>query len=138
MHPTGFPRRYAIPVVIQYARPVTDLEATIDRVRFFLALGVLLGSCLALVAGLLLARRAMSPIAALTKAARKIADTRDPGRNMPVSSADDEVAELARTLQAMLDALDAARDETESALTRQREFVADASHELRTPLTSSC
>jgi glycogen debranching enzyme len=36
----------------------------------------------------------------------------------------------------MLAALDAARSETESALTRQREFVADASHELRTPLTS--
>ena len=36
----------------------------------------------------------------------------------------------------MLRALDAARDETEAALARQREFVADASHELRTPLTS--
>ena len=33
-------------------------------------------------------------------------------------------------------ALDASRSETEAALTRQREFVADASHELRTPLTS--
>ena len=32
--------------------------------------------------------------------------------------------------------LDAARAETEAALERQREFVADASHELRTPLTS--
>jgi two-component system OmpR family sensor kinase len=46
------------------------------------------------------------------------------------------VAELARTLEAMLVALDSARSETEAALTRQREFVADASHELRTPLTS--
>ena len=36
----------------------------------------------------------------------------------------------------MLGALDSARAETEAALTRQREFVADASHELRTPLTS--
>src|SRR5256886_3249568 len=36
----------------------------------------------------------------------------------------------------MLRALDAARAETEGALSRQREFVADASHELRTPLTS--
>jgi signal transduction histidine kinase len=33
-------------------------------------------------------------------------------------------------------ALDASRSETEAALNRQREFVADASHELRTPLTS--
>ena len=36
----------------------------------------------------------------------------------------------------MLDSLEAAREETEGALDRQREFVADASHELRTPLTS--
>ncbi len=36
----------------------------------------------------------------------------------------------------MLASLDAARAETEGALARQREFVADASHELRTPLTS--
>ena len=46
------------------------------------------------------------------------------------------MAELARTLQAMLDSLEAAQEETEGALQRQREFVADASHELRTPLTS--
>jgi two-component system, OmpR family, sensor kinase len=36
----------------------------------------------------------------------------------------------------MLRSLDAARTERETALRRQREFVADASHELRTPLTS--
>ena len=36
----------------------------------------------------------------------------------------------------MLGELSAARGETEAALERQRDFVADASHELRTPLTS--
>ena len=36
----------------------------------------------------------------------------------------------------MLRSLDDARAETEAALARQREFVADASHELRTPLTT--
>jgi signal transduction histidine kinase len=46
------------------------------------------------------------------------------------------VAELARTLEGMLQGLDAARSGTEAVLNRQREFVADASHELRTPLTS--
>jgi signal transduction histidine kinase len=136
VHPTGLPRTTLVPVVIQYARPVKDLEATIDRVRFFLILGVFAGSGLALVAGLIIARRAMSPIAALTTAARKIAETRDPSRRVPVPLTDDEVAELARTLQAMLDSLEAAREETEGALVRQRQFVADASHELRTPLTS--
>jgi signal transduction histidine kinase len=49
---------------------------------------------------------------------------------------DDEVGELAQTLEQMLRSLDAARSEREAAMRRQREFVADASHELRTPLTS--
>ena len=57
-------------------------------------------------------------------------------RRIPHPEAEDEVAELARTLEGMLAALDAARTETEATLDRQREFVADASHELRTPLTS--
>jgi signal transduction histidine kinase len=55
---------------------------------------------------------------------------------VPQSEAEDEVSELARTLQGMLRELDAARGETEAMLVRQRRFVADASHELRTPLTS--
>jgi two-component system, OmpR family, sensor kinase len=105
-------------------------------VRLFLMLGVLGGTGLALVAGLLLARRAMTPIAGLTATARDIARTRDPRQSMPKPAAEDEVAELAATLQDMLLALEASREETEGALARQREFVADASHELRTPLTS--
>jgi signal transduction histidine kinase len=55
---------------------------------------------------------------------------------LPRPEANDEVADLARTLENMLTELGAARAETEGALLRQREFVADASHELRTPLTS--
>jgi signal transduction histidine kinase len=121
---------------VQYARKLSDVDATTARVRFFLALGVLGGAALALLAGVATARRAMSPIAELTEAARTIARTRDPSMTLPMSPAKDEVAELARTLDEMLRSLDAARTETESALGRQREFVADASHELRTPLTS--
>ena len=82
------------------------------------------------------ANRAMRPIAALTAAASDIATTRDPSRRIPEPESDDEVAELARTLDQMLRELDAARAETEADDQRQREFVADASHELRTPLTS--
>ena len=55
---------------------------------------------------------------------------------MPEPEAEDEVAELAKTLEAMLRSLDASRAETQRAMQKQREFVADASHELRTPLTS--
>ena len=121
---------------VQYAKPTDSVDATIARLKFFLALGVLTGTGLALLAGLAVARRAMSPIASLTRTAKEIARTRDPGIRLPEPTGEDEVADLTRTLEEMLEALDAARTETEGTLARQREFVADASHELRTPLTS--
>src|SRR5215207_5436158 len=121
---------------VQYARRLSDVQATANRVRFFIGLGVLGGTALALLAGISIARRAMAPIAELTETARTIERTRDPSRRIRYPEGEDEVAELARTLDGMLHALDQARSETEATLSRQREFVADASHELRTPLTS--
>jgi two-component system, OmpR family, sensor kinase len=123
-------------LTLLYARPLSDIDHTLARVRLFLILGVLGGTVLALLAGLATAQRAMRPIAELSDAARDIERTRDPHRQLPHPDAEDEVAELARTLEAMLGSLGAARAETEATLDRQREFVADASHELRTPLTS--
>jgi signal transduction histidine kinase len=122
--------------LLLYARPLSDVDHTLGKVRLFLLLGVMGGAVLALLAGLYVARRAMRPIAELSDAAREIERTRDPSLRVPFPEAEDEVAELARTLDGMLAALDASRSETEALLDRQREFVADASHELRTPLTS--
>jgi signal transduction histidine kinase len=124
------------PFMLAYARPLSDVEHTLARVQFVLLLGVLGGTLLALLAGLATAQRAMRPIVQLTEAARGIERTRDPSRRLPHPEAEDEVSELARTLEDMLASLDAARAQTEAMLNRQREFVADASHELRTPLTS--
>jgi two-component system OmpR family sensor kinase len=121
---------------VQYARRLSDVEAREDRVRVFLGLGVLAGAALALLAGLATATRAMAPITRLTDTARAIARTRDPSLTIPHPESDDEVSELATTLESMLHALNEARGETEATLARQRQFVADASHELRTPLTS--
>jgi signal transduction histidine kinase len=123
-------------IYVQYARRLSDVQATANRVKVFLGLGVLGGAALALLAGLATATRAMTPITRLTEAAREIERSRDPSLRIPHPQSEDEVAELARTFEGMLHALDDSRGETEAALARQREFVADASHELRTPLTS--
>jgi len=121
---------------VQYGRDEQHIDSTVGRLWLLIAAGVLGATLLASLAGMAIARRAMRPISSLTATARTIAETRDPSSHMPQPRVDDEVGELARTLEQMLRSLDAARDERETALRRQREFVADASHELRTPLTS--
>jgi signal transduction histidine kinase len=128
---TGAPTGY-----VQYGRNVAHVDSTVDRLWLFIAAGILGGTLLASLGGVAIASRAMRPISALTATARAIAATGDPSRRMPDPRVDDEVGELARTLEEMLRSLDAARTEREAAMKKQREFVADASHELRTPLTS--
>jgi len=121
---------------VQYGRSLDHVEETVNRVWLLVFGGILGGTLLAVFAGVMIARRAMRPIASLTATARDIATTRDPSKQMPEPAADDEVGELALTLDEMLRSLDAARAEREGVMQKQREFVADASHELRTPLTS--
>ncbi|HVC85357.1 MAG TPA: HAMP domain-containing sensor histidine kinase [Solirubrobacteraceae bacterium] len=123
-------------VIVEYGLPVAPLAGEIASLELVLLLGVLIGTGLAFAAGAFVARRAIAPIAGLTAAASEIERTGNPDHTLPEPIADDEVAELSRTLSGMLASLSEARNETESMLERQRAFVADASHELRTPLTS--
>jgi two-component system, OmpR family, sensor kinase len=121
---------------VQYGRSLAHVDSTVERLWLFIAAGILGGTLLASLGGMAIAARAMRPISSLTATARQITATGDPSRHMPDPAVRDEVGELALTLERMLRSLDAARAEREEAMTRQREFVADASHELRTPLTS--
>jgi signal transduction histidine kinase len=70
----------------------------------------------------------LSPIEAIRRRVATIA-ANDLTERVPESGGDDEVSRMARTLNAMLDRLEAS--------TRvQQEFVSNASHELRSPLTT--
>ncbi len=80
---------------LYYARPLSSLNETISEVRIYLTGGVLVGTILALLAGLLVAQRAMRPVVELTDAAREIERTRDPSLRIPHPEAEDEVADLA-------------------------------------------
>ncbi|MDQ8045105.1 MAG: HAMP domain-containing sensor histidine kinase [Solirubrobacteraceae bacterium] len=123
-------------IYVQYGRSTASVERTISRINLLLAFATLIGSALALAGASWIGGRALRPVSELTAEANAIAQTGDGSRRLPVPDRNDELGELARTLDVMLDSLAAAQDTTERTLQGQREFLADASHELRTPLTS--
>jgi len=71
---------------------------------------------------------ALAPIEAIRRRVAAIA-AEDLSQRVPLTGGDDEIARMARTLNAMLDRL-------ESSSKFQQEFVSNASHELRSPLTT--
>ena len=80
----------------------------------------------ALLLGWLVARRVLRPVQRITETARASSET-DLHHRVALEGPDDELKELADTLDALLDALERAFDS-------QRAFSANVSHELRTPL----
>ncbi|MEJ7786552.1 MAG: ATP-binding protein [Solirubrobacteraceae bacterium] len=126
-------RLLATPVRAQDQRLVvvvgTSVEDQQDALRNLLAL-LLIGGPIALLlaslAGYGVAAGALRPVDAMRRRAAEIGDA-EPGQRLPVPEADDEIARLGETLNAMLSRL-------EAAFERERTFVSDASHEIRTPL----
>ena len=114
--------------VLQIARPLTEVDATLSGLAAILVTVGIVGSLVAGVIGLLVARSALKPIDDLTNAAEHVAQTRDLGERIHIES-NDEVGRLARSFNAMLAALDESR-------AQQRRLVRDAGHELKTPLTA--
>jgi two-component system, OmpR family, sensor histidine kinase MprB len=114
--------------VVQIARPLTEVDDSLDRLRTILILIALGGIGLAAALGLVVSRTALAPVRRLTEATEEVTETRDLSRRMADEGAD-ELGRLAASFNTMLAAL-------EDSARSQRRFVADASHELRTPLTS--
>lgn len=99
---------------------------TLRSLRTAFLIGGPIALVLAVLGGYLLAGAALRPIDSMRRRAAEISTTSLEER-LPVPAANDEVARLGETLNAMLARL-------EDGLRRERRFVADASHELRTPL----
>ena len=97
-----------------------------SAVNRLLLLGGILAGAIALVLGVVLARRATAPARELTRAARDLA-AGDRSRRVAFE-APDELGEMAVAFNAMADTIEA-EDEL------RRMFAADVAHELRTPLT---
>ncbi len=103
-----------------------DRAETLASFRDELVIAGPIALILAAVAGYLLAGLSLRPVESMRRRAAEIS-AETPGERLPVPQTRDEVERLGETLNEMLARL-------ESALQRERDFVADAGHELRTPL----
>lgn len=81
---------------------------------------------LAALGGHWMSRKALQPVALLADEARRIND-RNLDIRLPVSETQDEISDLSRTLNQMLERID-------KAFASVRAFTGNASHELRTPI----
>ena len=81
---------------------------------------------LAALGGHSMSKRALRPVAVLAAEARRIHD-RNLHSRLPVPDANDEISDLARTLNQMLERID-------SAFESVRAFTGNASHEMRSPI----
>ena len=112
-------------LVAQSLGPANESTALVGRV-LFAGIPILL----VLVAGTtwIVAGRALRPVERIRAQVAAISAD-ELARRVPEPAGEDEIAHLARTMNAMLDRLERARD-------RQRRFVSDASHELRSPIAT--
>jgi two-component system, OmpR family, sensor histidine kinase MprB len=113
---------------VQIARPLTEVDHSLDRIRFYLILIAVGGIAVAATLGLAVTRTAVAPVRRLTEASERVTETGDLSERIE-SFGQDELSRLASSFNTMLAAL-------EQSTQAQRQLVADASHELRTPLTS--
>jgi two-component system OmpR family sensor kinase len=121
--------------VVLVGLPLNDVNDTLNRLaEIELAVAatvVLLGGGLAW----WLVRLGLRPLTEITRTAGAISDG-DLSLRVDRARPDSEVGRLGRTLNAMLDRIEAEIGERRAAEDRMRRFVADASHELRTPLSA--
>lgn len=117
------------------AVPLRGVDTTIQRMlRFAILIGLAVIATCALL-GWFGVRRAFRPLAQIEDTAAGIAGG-DLTQRIPEPTSKDEVASLARSLNAMLAQIEQSFAVREASEERMRQFVSDASHELRTPLAA--
>ena len=112
------------------AAPMTEAARNLAHLRLLFLISIPSALVLASIAAYIITRSAFRPIATMVATARQISAS-NLDQRLLVPPANDEIRQLAETLNSMIERID-------SAFNAQRQFIADASHELRTPLTIIC
>ena len=115
-------------VIMQIGVSLKRTHQSLAQFRFWLLIIIPLTIVLTVVGGVFLANRLLKPISEITVESREIG-SENLDRRIIVENPDDELGQLAITLNALFDRL-------EKSFADQRRFIADASHELRTPLAA--
>jgi len=117
------------------ALPLRGVDTTVQRMlSFAILIGLVVIVSMAIV-GWYGVRRAFRPLTQIEDTAAGIA-AGDLTRRIPEGTANDEVASLSHSLNAMLAQIEQSFAVREASEERMSQFVADASHELRTPLAA--
>ncbi|GJF10513.1 two-component sensor histidine kinase [Mycolicibacterium cyprinidarum] len=116
------------PVTVLVGGDREPVEAIVSTVGLLLAISGPLLVALVAWATYLLVGRALAPVERIRAQVAAIS-TEQLDERVPVPPTGDEIAHLARTMNAMLGRL-------ESGHATQRRFISDASHELRSPLAA--
>jgi heavy metal sensor kinase len=118
---------HGVRYTVQTGLTLNKTLAILSNLRIQLFLLIIVGLFVSSIGGHFMSRKALKPVAALAAEARRIND-RNLDIRLPEPSAKDEISDLSRTLNQMLERID-------KAFASVRTFTGNASHELRTPIS---
>ncbi|WP_159455052.1 ATP-binding protein [Pseudobacteriovorax antillogorgiicola] len=113
--------------LIQVASSMTETNQTLKSVKRMLWITLSIGLIISVMFGYQLTRWSLRPVTQVTTAVASLGINNDFDKRLKLPPAQDEMRELMKTFNEMIDRL-------EDAFMRLRRFSGDVSHELRTPI----
>jgi two-component system phosphate regulon sensor histidine kinase PhoR len=120
--------------VVRIAVPLSEVQLELRSLYRAAILGAVAAICIAAIIAYVMARGISRPIRQMQEVAGAIAGGRFDKK--AIVKGEDELAELARSLNAMSDELEQKIEQLRYLDKVRTDFVANVSHELKTPLTS--